>query len=192
MNVTYTCPRCEGSCTSEVDPDASSLRCADCQLELARPEDAFRDGQPERCLICPSTDLFVRKDFPQRLGVAIVVLGFAVSCVTWNLYLTNWTFAVLFATALIDLVLFAVVGESVTCYRCGAQYRGVAGLKDRRGFDLEVHERYRQEAARLVEQKTPVGRTSGPSSHAPARRPADDGLEVRPTSSSQRADAARP
>jgi hypothetical protein len=134
--------------------------------------------------------LFVRKDFPQRLGVAIVVLGFAISCVTWNLYLTNWTFAVLFATAIIDFVLFAVVGESLTCYRCGAQYRQLAGLKDYRGFDLETHERYRQEAARLAEQKTPVGRTSGLSSGAPTRHSADDGLEVHPTSSSQRADAA--
>ena len=162
MNIAYTCPRCEGSCTSEVGPDDSSLRCGHCGQELAVPGDACEHGQPKRCLICPSTDLFVRKDFPQRLGVAIVVLGFAVSCVTWNLYLTNWTFAVLFATAIIDFVLFAVVGESLTCYRCGAQYRGVAGLKDRRGFDLEVHERYRQEAARLAQQ--PAAPSFAPSS----------------------------
>ncbi|HVW37483.1 MAG TPA: hypothetical protein VHB99_09260, partial [Pirellulales bacterium] len=54
--------------------------------------------------------------------------------------------------AMIDLVLFAVVGESLTCYRCGAQYRGLEGLKNYRGFDLEIHERYRQEAARLAQR----------------------------------------
>jgi hypothetical protein len=153
MNVTYTCPRCEAACTSEANPDDASLRCANCQLEIARPDDAYENGQLQRCLICPNAELFVRKDFPQRLGVAIVVLGFAISCVTWNLYLTNWTFAVLFATAIIDFVLFAVVGESLTCYRCGAQYRQVAGLKGRRGFDLEIHERHRQQAARLAQPR---------------------------------------
>jgi hypothetical protein len=149
MNVTYACPRCEQSCVSKAAPDRAALRCPHCQLEIAQPSDAFRDGQLERCLVCPSADLFVRKDFPQRLGVTIVVVGFAISCVTWHFYLTTLTFAVLFATALIDLALFSIVGESLTCYRCGAQYRQVEGLKNHHGFNLEIHERYRQEAARL-------------------------------------------
>ncbi len=151
MNVTFACPRCEQTCVSEAKPDDAALRCPHCQLEIAQPPDAFDNGRLERCLVCPSTDLFVRKDFPQRLGVAIVVFGFALSCVTWHFYLTNLTFAVLFATALVDLALFAIVGESLTCYRCGAQYRQVEGLKNYSGFNLEIHERYRQEAARLTQ-----------------------------------------
>jgi hypothetical protein len=107
-----------------------------------------------RCLACPSTDLFVRKDFPQRLGVAIVVAGFAVSCVTWYLYQKELTFAVLFAVALVDWALYALVGDSLVCYRCGAQYRQVPGVKGRAGFDLAVHERYRQQAARLAQQRS--------------------------------------
>lgn len=152
MNVDFACPRCERSCCVEAKADDANLRCPHCQLEIEHPSGAFVDGQLDRCLVCPSTDLFVRKDFPQRLGVAIVVIGFAISCVTWNFYLTKLTFAVLFATAMIDLVLFAIVGESLTCYRCGAQYRGLEGLKNYRGFDLEIHERYRQEAARLAQR----------------------------------------
>jgi hypothetical protein len=149
MNVTFACPRCEKTCVSEASAEHSGLRCPHCQLEIAQPPDAFQDGRLERCLVCPSTDLFVRKDFPQRLGVAIVVIGFAISCVTWYFYLTYLTFAVLFATALIDFALFAIVGESLTCYRCGAQYRQTEGLKNYSGFNLETHERYRQESARL-------------------------------------------
>jgi hypothetical protein len=69
--------------------------------------------------------------------------------VAWNYYYIYLTFGILFATALVDLVLFMIVGDCLNCYRCGAQYRGVVGLKNHPVFDLATHERYRQEAARL-------------------------------------------
>lgn len=161
MNVSFNCPRCEHLASAELETHDASLRCSHCQLEIEPPAGAYEDGQLQRCLVCPSHDLFVRKDFPQRLGVAIVVIGFAISCVTWNFYWTKLTFAVLFATAIIDFVLFAIVGESLTCYRCGAQYRGIEGLKNRQGFDLEIHERYRQEAARLAQRPAGSGADKG-------------------------------
>jgi hypothetical protein len=83
------------------------------------------------------------------VGVTIVVCGFALSCITWNYYLTFWTFAVLFATAAIDVVLWFVVPNCLNCYRCDAQYRGLKGLEKHDGFNLETHERYRQQAIRL-------------------------------------------
>ena len=46
-----------------------------------------------RCLVCPSADLFLRKDFPQRLGVGIVVVGLLASCVTWGMREMVATFA---------------------------------------------------------------------------------------------------
>lgn len=115
------------------------------------PEGAWQEGRLTRCIVCPSTDLFVRKDFPQGLGVAIVVLGFAVSCITWYLYMVMATFAVLFATALADLALYLIVGDSLVCYRCRARYRDVDEIDQHEHFDLETHERYRQHAARLAQ-----------------------------------------
>jgi hypothetical protein len=63
--------------------------------------------------------------------------------------MTVLTFAILFATALVDLVLYIVVGDALLCYRCGAQYRNVEQMEEHSGFNLETHERYRQQAARL-------------------------------------------
>jgi hypothetical protein len=100
-------------------------------------------------MVCPSTELFVRKDFPQRLGVAIVVVGLAASCVTWAWQMLVPTFAILFGTALIDVVLYIVMPECLTCYRCAARYRGAAGPHG--SFDLETHERHRQQRIRLAE-----------------------------------------
>ncbi len=105
-----------------------------------------------RCLVCPSTDLFVRKDFPQRLGVGIVIVGIVGSSIAWGYTYTIATFAILFATALIDVVLYLVVPDALMCYRCGAMYRGVDGMEGHGAFNLETHERYRQQAARMAQR----------------------------------------
>lgn len=150
--MNFSCPRCEQAAEVNLPREATDpFTCPNCQARLAVPEGAWQEGRLTRCLVCPSTDLFVRKDFPQGLGVAIVVLGFAVSCVTWYLYMVTATFAVLFATALADLALYLIVGDSLVCYRCGARYRDVDDIKRHEHFDLETHERYRQHAARLAQ-----------------------------------------
>lgn len=107
-------------------------------------------------MACPSVELFVRKDFPQRLGVTIVGIGLALSCVAWYYHAIYWTFAILFATALIDLALFMLMGEVLECYRCHAQYRGIDNLVDHEEFDLEIHEKYRQQEARKKQMQAPA------------------------------------
>ncbi|MBI1902242.1 MAG: hypothetical protein HYS13_14165 [Planctomycetia bacterium] len=157
MHVTFRCPKCEQIARDEVSAESKALVCRACGLNLTIPADAFEQDAKSgrkltRCLACPSTDLFARKDFPQRLGVTIVILGFAASCVTWYYHWLYPTFAVLFATALIDLLLYFFCGNALMCYACGAIYRDEAVQNDDRPFDLTVHERYRQQAIRLKEK----------------------------------------
>jgi hypothetical protein len=137
--------------------DVRELGCSHCGQQIKVPAGAISDGQIHRCLVCPSTELYARKDFPQRLGVALVVAGFIGSSIAWANYQVLWSFAILFGTALVDLVLYLVMGESLTCYRCHAEYRGFEQIERHGGFDLETHERYRQMAARLKEKKWSSG-----------------------------------
>ena len=168
MNVTYACPRCESTIRGAWDADTAGIVCSHCQLAILPPAEALDQGRLRRCLVCPSTELFVRKDFPQRLGVAIVVAGFIASSVAWYYYMTYLTFGILFATALFDVLLLALVGNSLVCYRCGAEYRDVEGIEEHGAFNLETHERYRQQAARLGSQKSYAGdRTASPASNLP-------------------------
>jgi len=81
--------------------------------------------------------------------------------VTWYLYQKELTFAVLVATALVDVVLYRLVGDAVVCYRCGAQYRQLPGTERQAGFDLTTHERYRQQAARLAQRSAAGGDAVG-------------------------------
>lgn len=150
MNVTFPCPTCEAANRADVLPGDSELRCTRCGQTVEIPAGAIDDGRLHRCLACPSTDLFVRKDFPQRLGVALVTVGLLASCVAWAYSQLYWTFGILFATALIDVVLYAVVPNALMCYRCGAMYRGAANLDQHGSFNLETHERHRQQKIRLA------------------------------------------
>ena len=151
MNVTFSCPHCQTGVRSDLSPSDGALICPQCQQTVTVSREAF-DGELRRCLVCPSTDLFIRKDFPQRLGVGLVALGILASCVTWALTWPIATFAVLFATALVDVLLYLVVPDALMCYRCGAQYRVVPKMAGHGAFNLETHERYRQQAARMAGQ----------------------------------------
>lgn len=153
MNVTYNCPSCHRTARAQLTDSTASITCSKCQQSINIPGGAISGRQIHRCLVCPSSELFARKDFPQKLGVALVIIGFVGSSIAWFNYQVLLTFTILFATALVDLVLYMVMGESLTCYRCHAQYRGFEEIERHGGFNLETHERYRQMAARLKERR---------------------------------------
>jgi hypothetical protein len=83
-----------------------------------------------------------------------VIFGCIASSIAWANYMVPLTFGILFGTALVDLLLYILMGESLSCYRCHAQYRGFDEIEKHGGFDLETHERYRQMAARLKDAKS--------------------------------------
>jgi hypothetical protein len=153
MNVTFRCPMCDATSRVEFDANSPALVCSSCATQWPINEGTVTDGKLWRCLVCPSTELFIRKDFSQPLGVAIVVVGIVVSSIFWAYHMPLWTYAVLFATALIDVVLYFTVGNVLHCYRCQAQYRDVPGLENHGGFDLETHEKHRQQKIRLAQNK---------------------------------------
>ncbi|HZZ28963.1 MAG TPA: hypothetical protein VFE46_13260 [Pirellulales bacterium] len=168
MNVTFPCPKCETAYSAEIAPGTTALTCTHCGQSLQIPAGAIDEhGGVHRCLACPSADLFVRKDFPQQLGVAIVTLGLLGSCVAWAYSMLYWTFAILFATALVDVILYVFVPNALMCYRCGAMYRGTADVDQHAAFNLETHERYRQQKIRWAQQQEAARRSQPAGNPAP-------------------------
>ena len=135
--------------SSQFDASTRELVCPHCQGRIVVAKEAIAGRRIKKCLVCPSIDLYVRKDFPQRLGVTLVGVGIVGSSIAWYFMHIYWTFAILFATALADVLLYFVVGEVLMCYRCNALYRGVEEMDSHGPFDLETHEKYRQLAARM-------------------------------------------
>jgi len=172
MRLTYACPSCGATTLADDVEGLATLECRSCGARVTVPPAAVaRDGdqpRPTRCLVCPSTELFVRKDFPQRLGVAIVTVGLAASCVAWAYRELMLTFAILFGSALLDVVLYFLMPDCLSCYRCGARYRG-PGIADAfAGFDLETHEKHRQIAARTARAEATAARRGGAAGRDPS------------------------
>jgi hypothetical protein len=107
------------------------------------------DENPQPLNACPQcgcTDLFVRKDFPQKLGLGIVVLAavcfLVLSARPTTFYLGAW---VLVAAVAVDAILFLFVPRVTTCYRCRADFRDVPVNPALGPFELATAEKYRGE-----------------------------------------------
>ena len=98
----------------------------------------------DACPECGCRDLFIRKDFPQKLGLMLVAgaaLSFLVlAAVPGRFYIGVW---ILVAVTVIDALLYLVVPKITTCYRCRADFRGQPLNPRHEGFELAVAEKYR-------------------------------------------------
>jgi uncharacterized C2H2 Zn-finger protein len=151
MNVSFRCPHCDELSRAELSPGLAELACSHCHASWPVAADAVTARGVQKCLICPDAELFIRKDFSQPLGVAIVVAAAVISSIFWYFRMPVWTYVVLFAAAVLDLVLYFTVGNLLQCYRCQAQYRDIPGIDEHHAFELETHEKYRQQKIRLAE-----------------------------------------
>lgn len=154
MNVTFACIECGSTSRQTYSAGDDQLSCPACSHVHPLHPGALEQNEEGhdslvRCLVCPSDDLFVRKDFSQRLGIAIITIGFIASSIAWYYYFTILSYGILFASALLDITLFFLVGNLLECYRCHSQYRGLRETDRYSGFDLVIHERERQYEARL-------------------------------------------
>jgi hypothetical protein len=149
MQVLFHCPSCEQVRRAKIAASESALTCEGCHWSRPYRENDLSPGGPHKCLVCGCHDLWRQKDFPQRLGVAMVALGAVLSTIAWAWYMPLTALGVLLAFALVDLLLFTFMKDVLVCYRCHARYRDAILEEDHPRFNLETAERYRQEAARL-------------------------------------------
>ena len=162
MNVTFACPECDQTTRQTIESTTRQVVCTSCQhtVAAALPSDAAE--AINRCLICGCDELFVRKNFSQRLGLVIVVTAMVLSSIAWGFHWRYTTYGILFAAALIDVTLYFSVGNLLQCYRCRAEYRGLPELDQGEPFSLETHEKFRQQAARLAEATAEAPSSSTP------------------------------
>jgi hypothetical protein len=150
MELTFSCPRCGTVGQVAGLRTAEQAVCRRCGLTRPLHAETISEAGLEACPWCLTTDLYIQKDFPQALGLFIVLVGFAISTVFWYYEMPKSTFAVLLVSALVDGVLYYTVPDVTICYRCASQVRGHTGEPHGRfhPFDLAIGERYRQERIR--------------------------------------------
>ncbi len=150
MELTFSCPDC--GTVDRIAPveNAAQAVCRQCGAVRQLHPEAFVDEQLQACPWCLTADLYVQKDFPQGLGLFIVVVGFAISTIFWYYEMPIPAYSVLVASMLLDLVMYRKVPDVTICYRCLCQLRGPGANPEHRlkAFDLATGERYRQERIR--------------------------------------------
>ncbi|MBI3865289.1 MAG: hypothetical protein HY290_25730 [Planctomycetia bacterium] len=157
MQVLFNCPGCEQTRLAAIDSQTETIGCPECRWSRPIPPGAIQAGAPQACLVCGCGDLWRQKDFPQKLGLAIVALGGILSTIAFSLYMPLTSLGVLLAFALADLLLFTFMKDVLVCYSCHARYRNAELRDDHPRFNLETAERYRQEAARLENSRHAAG-----------------------------------
>jgi hypothetical protein len=175
MELTTQCPDCGAVNHVPELETAETLACRRCGARRDLRRESIEEGQLVACPRCATTDLYIQKDFPQALGLFIVVVGFVISTVFWYLELPVATYIVLLASALLDMVLYYRVLDVTICYRCLSQVRGPGSNPEGRfrPFDLAIGERYRQERIRVEELRRRGGSVDsapGAPSHPPVGR----------------------
>jgi hypothetical protein len=132
--IAFACPTCEAEAMAGLDGRGRCPKCgAEPSLELSA---SIREQRVvDRCPACQGEQLYVQRDFNQRAGLAIVIVGAALAPFTPY-------YASLFVAAAVDAGLYALLPEIAVCYRCQAYFRGFARNPKHEAFDLHVAEQY--------------------------------------------------
>jgi hypothetical protein len=97
------------------------------------------------CPNCGCRDLFIRKDFPQKLGLMIVFVAggmfLVLAASRANFYLGA---IILLAAVAVDAALYMLVRKITVCYRCRAEFRDRPINPEHHGFELAIGEKYRE------------------------------------------------
>ena len=98
----------------------------------------------ESCPQCGCADLFIRKDFPQKLGLAIVVVAgltfLVLAANPHTFYLGAYALA---GAVVVDALLYFIVPKMTICYKCRGAFREEPINPRHGGFELSIGEKYR-------------------------------------------------
>jgi hypothetical protein len=131
--IAFRCTACGGEAAAGLDGQGR-CRCG-ATPHLAVSPSMKDERVVDRCPACDGVQLYVQRDFNQRAGLAIVVVGALLAPFTPY-------YASLYAAALIDTALYVLLPEITICYRCHAHFRGFRRNPQHQAFDLHLAEQY--------------------------------------------------
>ncbi len=146
MQIRYHCPNNDCVAIIEYEPIEAcdgTINCPRCrQSHSIAVTETMREQQVvDSCAVCSAREMFIRKDFPRRLGLLIVVV-FGLAAIYYFRTSVAVAWGILTAAVLIDFIIYRFVGKVTTCYACRAEYRKCRLNPAHEGFDLATSEKY--------------------------------------------------
>ena len=132
--IAFSCRHCGGEATSGLDGHGGCRSCGK-ETQLNVPPALLETRVVDRCPPCDSTLLYVQRDFNQKVGLGVVVVGALLAPFTPF-------YSSLIVAALVDAGLYALLPEITVCYRCHAHFRGFARNPKHEAYDLHIAEQY--------------------------------------------------
>jgi len=132
--IAFTCPACGEEAVASLDGQGMCRRCG-ATPRLDVPVSLRESRVVESCPACASALLYVQRDFNQKVGLGVVIVGAALAPVTPF-------YSSLFVAAAVDALLYTLLPEVTVCYRCRAHFRGFARNPRHQAFDLHLAEQY--------------------------------------------------
>jgi hypothetical protein len=132
--IAFACPGCGREALSGADGRGA---CAACGRETLLDVSGLAGDPPhvERCPACAGQQLYVLRDFNQKVGLGVLAVG--VVLVPFTPFYSS-----LAAAVVLDSIFYAFVPEITICYRCHAHFRRFARNPQHQAFDLHLAEQY--------------------------------------------------
>ncbi|MCZ6670609.1 MAG: hypothetical protein O6947_06235 [Acidobacteria bacterium] len=132
--VEFLCPACHRRNQMELWTSPCRRNCRHCGETLPLERGAGEDdaGPIGVCGVCGGRWLYLQRDFNQKIGCGIVLVGILLSVPTYGLSLV--------AAAILDLFLYRRLAWVTVCYYCQAHYRGVRIHPSHKPYDLQIGE----------------------------------------------------
>ena len=136
--IAFACPACGREAVASLDGVGSCPHCA--AVTRVEISDALKATHVvESCPACGNGLLYVQRDFNQKAGLGVVIVGAVLAPFTH--------YASLVVAALIDSALYLMLAEIAICYRCKAHFRGFTRNPQHEPFDLHLAEQYDKPAS---------------------------------------------
>ena len=143
MIISFRCPHCKHELEfDDLSQDESPCPLCGQAIRLHISDRMRCDDVVDRCAVCDCNKVYVQKDFNRTLGVSIFLVGALLFLLcAWKNRLVEGTL-VWAAFVVADGLLFKFLPDVTICYKCYAQYRGVARNPDNQPFELGLAEKY--------------------------------------------------
>ena len=115
--------------------------CEKCGLKAPVSVEGRRadSGAVKMCFACGCGHLYVEKDFSRTVGCLVIVVAAALFLAFSQ---SQGAIFILLGAALVDAVVYWLVGRRTICYRCLAEYRGFPLNPEHGAYELGVASRY--------------------------------------------------